>query len=188
MSAPKTNINLLPKNELEKTSLGKFFKWALTFGKYIVIVTQLIVIVAFLFRFKLDQDLDGLNERISQQQQVVSSYQDLEQEVRVLQDRLSALKDITNEQTLLSLSLGSLNQVMPLEVGLTSLTLNKSNFTLEGRSLSEVGLATLVYGLQNQPIFDNIVVRSVSTGGAKDPTLSFALNANIIKKGEKKSL
>jgi len=181
VSAPKTVINLLPKNEFERTPWGKFFKWAVTFGKYIVIITQLVVIVAFLYRFQLDQNLDTLNESIGQQQQIITSYQDLEHRVRILQDQLSVLKTITDQQTLAGKSLEILTQTTPLEVELTALTLTKDNINLACKSLSEVGLATLVFGLQTQSGLKDITVNSVTTGGAKDPSLTFTLNAKIAK-------
>ena len=61
MAAPKKHeIELLPKEEWEKTSFGKFIKWTLNVGRYIVIATELIVILAFVSRFKLDRDLTDL--------------------------------------------------------------------------------------------------------------------------------
>jgi hypothetical protein len=61
---PKKEINLLPKEEFEKKPLGKFLVWALSIGRYIVIFTELIVILAFLSRFKLDRDLADLNQSV----------------------------------------------------------------------------------------------------------------------------
>ena len=61
---PKKDINLLPREEFEQKTVGRFLIWALTVGRWIVIVTELIVITAFLSRFKLDRDLANLYEKI----------------------------------------------------------------------------------------------------------------------------
>ena len=49
-------INLLPKTEFELSFWGRFIKWALSTGRYIIILTELVVIIAFMSRFKLDRD------------------------------------------------------------------------------------------------------------------------------------
>jgi hypothetical protein len=68
---PKQEINLLPREEFEKKPIGKFLTWALSIGRYIIIFTELIVILAFLSRFKLDRDLSDLNQSIREKQAVI---------------------------------------------------------------------------------------------------------------------
>lgn len=179
MAAQKTNINLLSKDEFAESPVGKFFKWALTFGKYIVIITQVVVITAFLYRFKLDRDLEVLNDSIKQNQTIIDSFQDLEHNVRILQSQLDALKAITDNQVLTNSTLTTLSQVMPIQIELETLSFSQDTLNLTGRSLTEIGLSTLISGLQQQPNLSDITVNSVSTGGAKDPTLSFTLTATI---------
>ena len=78
MAAQNKDIELLPKEEWEKTSLGKFIKWVLTVGRYIVIFTELIVISAFISRFKLDRDLSKIYEDIEKKQSLVVASSDFE--------------------------------------------------------------------------------------------------------------
>ena len=84
MAAPKSEIELLPQEGWEKGTLGKLLKWALTAGRYIVIVTELAVIMAFLSRFKFDRELTDLHEEIKQKQAVIQSAQSFETEFRFL--------------------------------------------------------------------------------------------------------
>jgi Tfp pilus assembly protein PilN len=179
VTALKTNINLLSQDEFASSPVGKFFKWALTIGKYIVIITQLVVITAFVYRFKLDRDLEALNDSIMEQQTIINSFKDLEHNVRVLQNQLNTLKVVTQNQTAMEATLTSLGQVTPLQIELETLSLTPKSVNITGRSLTEAGLATLISGLQQQPTLSDITVNSVSTGGAKDPTLSFTLTAAI---------
>lgn len=179
MTALKTNINLLSQDEFTASPVGKFFKWALTIGKYIVIVTQLVVITAFVYRFKLDRDLEALNDSIMEQQTVIDSFKDLEHNVRVLQNQLNTLKVITQDQTAMEATLTSLGQATPLQIELETLSLTQETLNITGRSLTEAGLSTLISSLQRQPLFTDITVNSVSTGSPKDPTLSFTLSATI---------
>jgi len=63
----KKPINLLPPSEFEQSFWGKFLKWAVTAGRYVTILTELVVILAFLFRFKLDTEVADLGTRIEGQ-------------------------------------------------------------------------------------------------------------------------
>ena len=71
--AIKTTIEFIPQEDWEKTSFGKFLKWLLNVGRWIVIVTELIVIIAFVSRFKLDRDLTNLNEKVKQKQAIIGT-------------------------------------------------------------------------------------------------------------------
>lgn len=145
-------------------------------GKYILLTTQLVVIVAFLFRFKLDRDLDVLNENIAQKQEAVIAYQDLEHQARIVQDQLETLKAINQNQLVFGNTLGILAQITPLEVEFENISLSQRSISLEGTSLSEAGLATLLNGLRNRPEFNQINLNSVSSGGAKNPILTFTIS------------
>ena len=95
---PKKDINLLPREEFEQKTVGRFLIWALTVGRWIVIVTELIVITAFLSRFKLDRDLANLYEKIRLQQNIVQSYSTFEKDFRAFQNKLLVTnKLITNQ-------------------------------------------------------------------------------------------
>ncbi|PIW06761.1 hypothetical protein COW38_04310, partial [Candidatus Collierbacteria bacterium CG17_big_fil_post_rev_8_21_14_2_50_45_7] len=53
----KRSINLLPHDKFESSTLGIILSWSLRFGKWSVILTQLIVMGAFIYRFTLDRGL-----------------------------------------------------------------------------------------------------------------------------------
>ena len=62
----KRSINLLPRDAFEASTLGVVLEWALVFGKWAVIVTQLVVMGAFLWRFALDTRLSNLKKAIAE--------------------------------------------------------------------------------------------------------------------------
>ena len=63
----KGAINLLPKDSFESSWAGRVLSWALAFGKWTVIVTQLVVIGAFLFRFGYDRKLTDLRRSLEEE-------------------------------------------------------------------------------------------------------------------------
>src|SRR3989344_5628076 len=80
------SINLLKSSRNE--IFEKFIDWALTIGRLLVIITEIIALSAFIYRFGLDRQLIDLHGTIKSQQAVVSFYKKQEETYRNLQDRL----------------------------------------------------------------------------------------------------
>src|SRR5690554_2981690 len=91
-------INLLPKDPFFETVVGKTLKWALSAGRYIVIFTELIVILSFLARFTLDRQLTDVNSDIANNETIVASYGELEENFRRAQERTTQIKQINAEE------------------------------------------------------------------------------------------
>ncbi len=186
MVQQKKAINLLPKEALEHTPIGKFLKWALTFGRYIVIFTELIVIVAFLFRFKLDRDLINLQTEIKKNQSIIDSLSELEANVNHVHQQLAFIKKEENEKINSFSLLEELTKHTPLDVVFSNLNLSQKSITIEGISYSKNGLNTFLYGLQSSDVFSDINLESIVSKGNVNPTIKFTLSAKIITKQDKK--
>ncbi|MFC1711612.1 PilN domain-containing protein [Patescibacteria group bacterium] len=181
MSQFKLNINLLPKEQLDSTAVGKFLKWALTFGRYIVIFTELIVIIAFIYRFKLDKDLIKLNSEIEQKSAIITSQQEFENTTRLLQKRLELIKETHLKNLFPSVVLEELARILPLDLVIDDLGVDNSSVKIKGKALSKEGLSTFFQGLQNSEHFTNINLDSVSSKGKKNPNITFSLSLKLIK-------
>ena len=185
MAAQKKTINLLLEDELEKSPLGRFLKWALTTGRYIIVFTELIVIIVFLSRFKLDRDLANLHEEIAQKQTIITASAELENEVRFLQKRLAAINKVQKQSLETSLILKELGEIIPLDVFFSELKIQKNSISLAGISLSNTGIATFLNGLKSSDRFEQLDLKSVSSGGEKDPTLKFQVSVRLSNKNQK---
>ncbi|KKR69678.1 MAG: hypothetical protein UU12_C0039G0005 [Candidatus Woesebacteria bacterium GW2011_GWA2_40_7b] len=122
---PKTKtINLLPQEEFDVSTLGRILKWAMGTFRIIVIVTEMIVMTAFLSRFWLDAQNSDLNDAIAIKTAQISAQSDFEKQFRILQHKLSIFKTLTdspqasiakllngmkNEKSLKTVDLGSLS-------------------------------------------------------------------------------
>jgi len=141
------NINLLPEEEFQKSIYGKIVKWALSTGRYIVVFTELIVILAFLSRFKLDRDLTDLHEKIEQKKAIVASAEDLEKQIINVNDTLSKVKTITDQQNPFSSFIKKFTELIPEEISVDSLSINKNEVTLSCVSQTPQGIGNLIYQL-----------------------------------------
>lgn len=174
MAAPKKEISLLPTEE--EGRLGRFLKWALTFGRWIVIVTELIVILCFLSRFKLDRDLTDLGEKIKQQQAIIASFGDLEANFRNLQERLKTIDKLGEEQLLVGSLLNDLGKTVPLDVSLSDLTVKEKKLAISGLALSEAGFGSFIKSL-SESRFEKIALEEVSKG--KTGGIEFKLTVDL---------
>src|SRR5687768_12697100 len=94
-SAPIKNLlktNLLVRSSDRLKFHVKLLKWLLSSGRYIVIIVEMVVIGAFVYRYKLDADLVSLQEEIVQQSAYVQSLKRDEDLIRLTQFQLSSIK------------------------------------------------------------------------------------------------
>ena len=97
MPAKNIAINLLGDSELEHTSLGRIVAWAVTYGRYIMIGTEIVVLLAFISRFSLDRKLTDLKEEIREKQDIIQANVQFEHDIRSLQDKLTKIKTLTTQ-------------------------------------------------------------------------------------------
>lgn len=81
------SINLVKGQD--KGFFDKFINWALTVGRLVVILTELVALLAFLYRFSLDRRLIDLHDQISQKQSIVKLLKQKEDTYRNIQGRLA---------------------------------------------------------------------------------------------------
>ena len=86
-------INLAKKKGTP--SFDVFIRWAITGGRFIVILTETIALTAFLYRFTLDRQIVDLHDQISQKQKIVAAFSSDEILYRGLQDRLTQTEALT---------------------------------------------------------------------------------------------
>ena len=87
-------VNLLPREELITKPLGRFLKWAFSYGRYIIISVELVVFLIFFSRFIYDRQLNDLNDVIEQKQSIIASAADFEKRFRGFQDKINYINVI----------------------------------------------------------------------------------------------
>lgn len=90
--AIKKELSLLPDSENPNSLNARIFKWLTTVGRWVIVMTELVVVLAFISRFWLDRKNSDLSETIRQQQAILSTTQNFESEYKSLQQRLTLIK------------------------------------------------------------------------------------------------
>jgi Tfp pilus assembly protein PilN len=174
------SVNLLPKDPFLSTPIGKLLQWALSVGRYLVIFTEMVVIISFASRFTIDRRITDLNSAILQKQVVIESYGDLEQNIRDIQKKTEAFQQIEQLENVTAI-FPILTAVTPPDVTLSDLQMRPGRITLSGTTLSNVSLGIFINNLQVSGHFTDITVERISTAKDTNSGLGFKIEANVKK-------
>src|SRR3989344_9480970 len=93
--AKTRSINLLPQEEFDVSVVGRILKWAMGTFRIIVIVTEMVVMGAFLSRFWLDAQNSDLGDEMGVKSAQVEAQSDFEKKFRRLQTKLGIFKSLS---------------------------------------------------------------------------------------------
>lgn len=175
----KKSINLLPKDAFESSALGVVMEWALVFGKWSVIVTQLIVMGAFLWRFGLDRRLTDLRKEMAASVAVIESYSQTEEEFLLMQRRVEYASQVLSRWELYNEMLATTEQATPSDVWYERLSIVPENLTMAAYSSSLTGFGRLLTDIAGNPRFGTVNIGSIEDGGTKGARLKFDISLGI---------
>ena len=163
MSKPTTTkitINLLPEDDYLLGSIGKIIRWAVSVGRYLVIFTEIIVIISFASRFGLDRKVTDLNQEINKKVAIIESYAGLEAEFRSAQDKLTQYSQLEKQRNLTEV-FEQISTVTPTDVTVTQLLVKQDSIYISGSTLSQTSFNHLINNLQLSPFFSDVRIDSV---------------------------
>ena len=174
-------INLLPQDPFYETPVGRVMAWASTVGRYLVIFTELVVIISFASRFKLDRDLTDLNSAVLQKSQIVDSYGELEKDVRVTQIKTGYVVQQKDGYSSIDV-LDTVTRSLPYDVVLTTLQVFSQEIQITGIALTPEALAQMVRNLQTQPTIANLFVDQIKSNSQGGAGLEFIIHMQLKQK------
>jgi Tfp pilus assembly protein PilN len=161
MPAKIASVNLLEKDEFSESPIGRLVTWATTNGRYIIIATEIVVLLAFISRFSLDRKLTDLNEEIEQKSAIIQANTQFENDFNKLQSQLSQLNSITGVQKKPVDTLQALKVLLPTGTYLTAYSLENGSVKLSIVLVANEVFATLMYNLQNTNLLKNITLENI---------------------------
>lgn len=173
-------INLLGQEDLKHTPQGRILNWALTYGRYIMIGTEIVVLLAFISRFSLDRKLTDLKEEISQKQAILEANAPLERDIRLLQDHLAKIKQVTTTQPTPINIVTLLKSLLPPDVYIDTLDLTSDRLVVSATAGETNGFSQFLTNLQATKQFTSVdigdIKRNPFTG------MEFTVSAMMVKK------
>ncbi|MFH2085549.1 MAG: PilN domain-containing protein [bacterium] len=186
----KRSINLLPRDEFESSTIGVVLEWSLVFGKWAVIITQLVVMGAFLYRFTLDRSLTDLRKAMAKQVTVIKSYEQVERDYVLLQKRVTQAKKALESEDVTLKAVSELMRITPSEVWFDRVSLSPDSMTLTAYAASLPGFGQFLTAVQSNPMFSGIRVGKLESSTAKGAQIQFDLSLKLTdtssQKGSKK--
>lgn len=187
----KRSINLLPRDAFESSTLGIVLEWALVFGKWSVILTQLIVMGAFLWRFGLDRNLTDLRKSIVKNVAVIKSYDQVERDFVLAQKQVTQAKAALSSQELLLGAVTKLGQITPQDVWFDRMTLSNEGLTLTAYAASLPGFGQFLTAIQTDSMFDGVHIGKIEGSGTQKAAIQFDVSLSFAEseapgKGAKK--
>lgn len=176
-------INLLPQDEFEASNFGRILKWALSSFRVMVIVTELVVMSAFLSRFWLDSRNSDLNEEINTSKSQVVAYKDVEAEFRSIQKRTAIAKSIYSEPKISSV-ITNITKLIPEDVILSSISNIDNDILIKASSFSEKSIAQFVVNLEESNTFEKVNLTQVSSNFDNNAQTLFTISASAKKIAE----
>lgn len=167
----KSQINLLPQEEFEASLVGRALKWAMSTFRIIVIITEMIVMGAFLSRFWLDAQNSDLSEAITIEVAQIEARKDLENQFRDVQKKLAIFKTVSGGVKSSS-KMQLISTRLPSEVYLTSVTSQEESTVIKGVAGTDQAIAQLITNLKGSPdTFKKVDLTSINSS-EDDPNLT----------------
>lgn len=169
LSKLRISVNLLYPQGVPQHLAVKLLKWLVSYGRYIAIVVEAIVVATFLIRFKYDDDLSNLQTKIAEQVPYIKSLSPDEAQIRKVQFKLATVKSFYQNNPDWQKFFTTFSNLIPsYGVKLSSLSMEHTakspiiQFRFSGTASSINDLAILISGLKQEKTFRDIALTNLS--------------------------
>lgn len=153
------SINLVKNKQIPL--FDKFMDWTLTIGRLIVIVTEVVAVIVFIYRFSLDEKIVNLHSAIKQQQNIISVLKNDESKHRNLQDRIALASTFSTKATSSDRNITGIISLIPNQVRISNFILNEDQVKLSVDIASISSLENLVNSLKGYSGIKSISIDSI---------------------------
>lgn len=155
----------MPKKETPLVE--KVFYFALNYLRYIIVITQLVVIGVFFYRFQIDQKIIDLKEAVNQKKEIVSIVLPLLNEASRIDKKTTEIEKIIGNQNSFSSMIAYLLSIFPETVTLTNLESNNDSLKITGIADNPKHLQSFYNLLRSQKKFNFVefqTIKKLDTG------------------------
>jgi len=165
-------INLLTKKEV--SFIDKLVYFSLNYLRYIIIITQLIIIFVFFYRFQLDQQIIDLKEAVLQKKEIIQVVLPLLKEGEIIEKKQEAAKTILTQQEKISSMLKYFLSIFPKGLILKEISLDENEINILGTTWQPEHLQAFIDLAKKEKKFKEINLRSIKkTESGYDFELNF---------------
>lgn len=153
-------INLLSSKK--EKSVDRLIYFSLHYLRYILVITQIVVIAVFLYKFRVDQKIIDLSELADQRREIVAVSQPLLKEARAANFTIEQSRTILARQDELLAVFSYLFSRFPTDLTLKRFELNSSTVTLVGITQNVEALKNFYLRLKKEAKFKTVILKNIS--------------------------
>ncbi|MBI4225818.1 PilN domain-containing protein [Candidatus Roizmanbacteria bacterium] len=160
----KYKINLLT---LKKEKLfDRVIYFVLNYLRYILVMTQIVVIGVFFYRFKVDQDLVDLQEAADQKKEIIKVSQPLIKEAKKEAFKLDQAQSIMTSQHTLLEAIDYLLSIFPENFFLNKMQISEDTISMAGFTQDPQTIKDFLNRLKKETKFKKIELQNIKKGEA----------------------
>lgn len=182
MSRKHHLINLLKAKEV--SFLDKFLNWALTIGRVVVVLTEIIALSSFLYRFSLDRQLIDLHSKIRQEEAIVNSLKESEDTYRNLQDRLATAATFSKNGGEEYALFKDIVSFIPQGMKLDQVSISHERIQIEANYQFISSLTAFINSLKAHPKISSVNISKIENKFST-AVISVEIIATIVQEGNK---
>lgn len=167
-------INLIRQKKQDFADKIIFF--FLHYLRYIIVITQIVVIGVFFFRFQVDQEIIDLKESIQQKEEIFKVMKPLIAEVNAAEQSIQNVKKVLGEQSAFLNHIDYFFSVIPSEVVLDKFEIDSTTVLLSGKANNLSVIKTLTAKLRRDKRYKNVVISQVTRA---EDGFSFAITITL---------
>lgn len=169
-------VNLLPVDRFEYSKAGRFLQWMLTTGRHVLMLTELVVIIAFLSRFWFDRRLTDLKETRMQKEVLVDSYSEVFQSYSETQSQLTAIRRTLRDRLEADKKLERIQSLTPKGIEFEDIAVSSQSANVRGVASSSLVFSALLSSLTASPDLLPPTVKLLKLSRDHSPGFDFELD------------
>lgn len=152
-------INLIPQRQKKFTEKVVYF--LLHYLRYILVLTQIVVIFVFFLRFKIDQEVIDLEESFNQKQEILKLATPILDEAQAFSRQEKDIGLLLDSQILVLADINYVLTNIPSAITLLDFTRDSEKITVKGRAISAAAIKQLFQKFQSDKKYKNVVIHDV---------------------------
>lgn len=159
----KYKINLLL--EREHDFLDKSIYFVLHYLRYVLVITQIVVISVFFYRFKIDQEIIDLKDELQQKQEIVAVSDPLLKEAEIVDIKTKQIREILVSQALFAESFTYFLDTFPLRLTIKRLDIHGGIYKFESSTTDPETIRTYLARLKQDRRFKLVTLGGIRRSG-----------------------
>jgi len=161
----KYKINLLP--EKERDLLDKSIYFMLHYLRYVLVITQIVVISVFFYRFKIDQEIIDLKDELGQKQEIVAVSDPLLKQAEIVDLKTKQIREVLVDQAMFSESFTYFLSTFPQRLKLKRLSIRNGSYDFDASTTDPETIRSYIAFLKNEKRFKEVSMGSINRTGSE---------------------